>query len=269
MFKQFIDKFYLQSTHHNSLKHQNEEQTKALKPIHIMAFALNAALYVVVGVLLSTVVPIYFGGVRFWPQVIIPAVFAVIFGPWVGGLGAGVGIFISDIMLGGDPLLSLMAGVTSNFLGFWLIGYIANKKVDSKKALSIYGLITALAAVVAYVYTDLIYVGIIVGCYLVYLAIVLSKSKWASYELGSVVGLIVGSLIIGLMVPVYGVLFAPNLTTLPALTAVGVLGLFTWTFATEIPFLIILGPPILAAVYRAFPTLMKQKQSEPAREKNR
>jgi hypothetical protein len=60
------------------------------------------------------------------------------------------------------------------------------------------------------------------------------------------------------MVPVYAVLFAPTLTTLPALTTAGILGLFTWTFATEIPFLLVLGPPILEAINRAFPTLRSQ-----------
>jgi hypothetical protein len=231
--------------------------------------AVNAALYVVLGVLLSTIAPIYFEGVRFWPQVIIPAVFAVVFGPWVGGIGAAIGIFISDVSLGGSPLLSLMAGVTSNFIGFWLIGYIANKKIDSKKAIGIYGLFTAIATVIAYVFTNLIYVGIIVGSFVVYLVIVLSRSKWASYELGSVVGLLVGSAIIGVMVPVYAVLFAPTVTTLPALTTAGILALFTWTFATEIPFLLVLGPPILEAINRAFPALTKQKQSEAHSEKIR
>jgi uncharacterized membrane protein len=234
-----------------------------LKTINIVAFALNAALYVAIGILVSSVFPITFGGVRFWPQVIVPAVFAVIFGPWVGGLGAALGIFISDISLGGSPLLSLMAGITSNFLGFWLIGYIANKKIDLKKSTAIYGALTVASAVVAYVYTDLIYVGVIIASYLVYLAIVWSKSKWVSYEIGSVVGLLVGSLIIGVMVPVYAVLFAPGTTTLPALTTAGVLALFTWTFATEIPFLLVLGPPIIGAVNRAFPSIAKRKQSEP------
>jgi uncharacterized membrane protein len=234
-----------------------------LKTIDVAAFALNAALYTVLGVLISSVFPISFEGVRFWPQVIIPAAFAVVFGPWVGGLGAALGIFISDVSLNGSPLLSLMAGVTSNFLGFWLIGYIANKKIDLKKSTVIYGVVTALCAMVAYIYTNLIAVGVIIGCYLVYSAIVVSRrSKWLSYEIGSAVGLLVGSIIIGLVVPVYAVLFAPNVTTLPALTSAGVLGLFTWTFATEIPFLLVLGPPIIGAIYKAFPTLAKRKQSE-------
>lgn len=229
--------------------------------MHVAAFALNAALYVALGVLVSTILPINFGGVRFWPQVIIPAVFAVVFGPWVGGLGAAVGIFISDVTLGGSPLLSLMAGITSNFLGFWLLGYIANKNFDPKVSSIIYGGLTVVAATVAYVYTSLISVYIIVGCYAVFLSIVWIRRKWASYELGSVVGLLAGSLIIGLVVPVYAALFAPESTVFPGLTVAGILSLFTWTFVTEIPFLLILGPPIIGAVYKAFPTLLKPKPS--------
>ena len=227
-----------------------------LKTLHIAAFALNAALYVALGILVSTILPINFGGVRFWPQVIIPAVFAAVFGPWVGGLGAAVGIFVSDVVLGGSPVLSLMAGITSNFLGFWLLGYIANKKFDPKKSSLIYGALTAVAAVVAYVYTDLFSVGIIIGCYAVFLAIIWLRKKWASYELGCVVGLLVGSLIIGVMVPVYAALFVPESTVFPALTDAGILALFTWTLVTEIPFMLVLGPPIIEAIHKAFPTLM-------------
>jgi hypothetical protein len=228
-----------------------------LKTLHIAAFALNAALYVALGIFVSTILPINFGGVRFWPQVIIPAVFAAVFGPWVGGLGAAVGIFISDIALHGSPVLSLMAGITSNFLGFWLLGYIANKKIDPQKSSLIYGALTALIAVIAYVYTNLFSVGIIIGCYAVFLAIVWIRKKLASYELGSIVGLLVGSLIIGVMVPVYATLFAPGSTVFPGLTDAGILTLFTWTFVTEIPFMLVLGPPIIEAIHKAFPTLMK------------
>lgn len=234
-----------------------------MKTIQIAAFAINAALYVVLGILLSSVAPIYFGGVRFWPQVIVPAVFAAVFGPWVGGLGAAVGIFISDVSLGGSPLLSLMAGITSNFIGFWLIGYIANKKINLKKSTVIYGILTAILSIIAYLYANPLAIGVIVGCYAAYLVVIWRGSKYVSYELGSVVGLLVGSLIIGIVVPVYAVLFAPTSTAFPGLTDAGILGLFTWTFATEIPFLLVLGPPILEAINRAFPTLRKQTKPTP------
>ncbi len=83
--------------------------------------AACAALYFLVGYLT------YFGvvvlGVRFWPAVIVPGAFAVLFGPWIGGVGAAIGIFISDMLMHGMPLLSLSVGVPANFLGFYIIGY--------------------------------------------------------------------------------------------------------------------------------------------------
>jgi hypothetical protein len=53
-------------------------------------------------------------------------------------------------------------------------------------------------------------------------------------------------------------LFAPDVTTIPGFNAAGVSSLFIWTFATEIPFLLVLGPPIIAAIYKAFPTLARK-----------
>lgn len=234
-----------------------------MKTIDVAAFALNTALYVALGVLLSTVMPLNFGGVRFWPQVIVPGVFAVVFGPLVGGLGAGVGIFLSDVMLGYPPLQSLIVGVPANFLGFYLIGYIANKKFDLRKTTSVYAVLTAVSAVAAYFYTNLLYVGIIIACFIIYALIVYRKSKWLSYEIGSVVGLAVGSLMIAMIFPIYGAIFVPEATTIPGFNSAGISSLFIWTFATEIPFLLILGPPIIGAIYKAFPTLTKHKlQSE-------
>jgi hypothetical protein len=233
-----------------------------LKTLNIAAVALNAALYVAVGVLFSTVVPIKFGGVRFWPQVIIPATFAALFGPWVGGFGAAFGIFISDIMLGNDPLLSLIAGVTSNFVCFWLIGYIANRKTRWLVPVVSYGIATAILAWIAYVYADLLAVGIIVAIYAIFVAVILSSSKWRGYEVGSIVGLLIGSAIIGCTVPLFYALFTPPGTEAPvAFTLAGGIYVFLWTFVTEIPFMLVLGPPIITAVKRAFPKLSRKEES--------
>ena len=233
-----------------------------MKALNIAAFALNAALYVAVGVLFSVVVPLKFGVVRFWPQVIIPATFAAVFGPWVGGLGAAVGIFLSDIMLGGDPLLSLMAGVTSNFVCFWLIGYIANKKTRWLIPVVSYSIVTAALAWIAYVYTDLIYVGIIAAIYAIFIVFVFSSSKWRGYEVGSIIGLLLGSAIIGCMVPLFAALFTPpGKEPIAQFTLASGLAIFIWTFTTEIPFMLVLGPPIIAAVKRAFPKLGRKEES--------
>ena len=236
-----------------------------MKPLHIAAFALNAALYVAAGLLFSSVVPVSFGPVRFWPQAVIPAIFAVAFGPWVGGFGAALGIFLNDILLNGNPLLSLLAGVTSNFLGFWLVGYISSKKIDWRKSIFGYGIITAILAAIAYIYTDIVYAGIAILSYVIFIAFALIAQKkmlpiWQSYNIGAVIGLLVGSAIIGLMVPVYFGYFAA--TTVPV-TLSACFAYFIWTFTTEIPFMIVLGPPILSGIYKAFPNLKrKEKQSE-------
>ena len=231
-----------------------------MKALNIAAFALNAALYVAVGVLFSVVVPLKFGVVRFWPQVIIPATFAAVFGPWVGGLGAAVGIFISDIMLGGDPLLSLMAGVTSNFVCFWLVGYIATKKPRWLIPVVSYSIASVALAWISYIYTDFIYVIMIAAIYVIFLALVFASSKWRGYEFGSIIGLLLGSAIIGAMVPVFAAFFTPpGKTPIADLTIASGLAYFIWTFATEIPFMLVLGPPIITAVKRAFPRLSRQE----------
>jgi hypothetical protein len=235
-----------------------------LKTVHIAAFALNAALYVATGILFYSILPISFGPVRFWPQAIVPAVFAVVFGPWVGGLGAALGIFVNDLVLNNNPVLSLLAGVTANFVCFWLIGYIARRK--SRWILSVigYGIFTVLLTVVAYVYTDFVYVLIVGASYVIFLgfALIIRKwfdPKWQSYEVGSVIGLLAGSAIIGLMVPVYFQYFAPDATPI---TLGSGLAYLIWTFTTEIPFLLVLGPPIIGAIYLAFPSLKSQETLE-------
>ncbi|MGZ4850035.1 MAG: hypothetical protein ACXV2C_01490 [Candidatus Bathyarchaeia archaeon] len=236
-----------------------------MKTLDVAALAVNIALYAAVGILFSAVFPVRFEGVRFWPPVIIPAVFAVLFGPWVGGVGGAVGIFISDIALGNDPLLSLLAGITSNLALFWLIGYIAQKRTRWIMPIVAYGVISIFLSWLAYLYASIFWVGLVVASYVIFLFLALWNSKWRGFEVGSVTGLLVGSAIIGLMVPLYAYLFTPiGQSPLAPFTVAGGLALFVFTFATEIPFLLILGPPIIEAIYRAFPTLKRnEKLSEP------
>ncbi len=224
---------------------------------------MNAALYVAAGILFSSFVPLSFGPVRFWPQAVIPAIFAVVFGPWVGGLGAALGIFANDLVLNGNPVLSLMAGVTANFACYWLIGYIAKKKISWMPSVIGYSIITGLLLWIAYVYTDFIYVAIVAASYVIFLVFALLTKKrivqkWQSYNVSSVIGLLVGSAVIGLMVPVYFQYFAPNSI---ALSLGSGLAYFIWTFTTEIPFLLILGPPIISVIYKAFPNLNRKEDT--------
>ena len=237
-----------------------------MKAITVAAFALNAALYVAAGVFFYSVLPLSFGPVRFWPQAVIPAVFAAVFGPWVGGFGAGLGIFLNDIILGGNPLLSLMAGVTSNFVGFWLVGYIAKRKIRWSSSVMGYGIVTVFLLAIAYFFTDFVYVGLVAVSFLIFLGFALLFRRyfgheWQSFQVGSVTGLLVGSAIIGLMVPVYLQYFANS----SPITLGSGLAFFIWTFTTEIGFMLALGPPIIAVIYLAFPSF---KPKEHERESN-
>ena len=99
----------------------------------VAIIALCAAVYAVIGYLTSF--GLSFGGVAFWPAAFVPAIFAVLFGPWEGGTGAAIGIFIRDIIVIGQPLLSFTVGVPANFAAFFLIGYFAHTKLDRKKTL--------------------------------------------------------------------------------------------------------------------------------------
>jgi len=243
-----------------------------LKSLDIAGLALNIALYVVLGYIFYTLLPISFGGVRFWPQVIVPAVFAVVFGPLVGGVGAAVGIFISDAMLGNNLLLSLIAGVTSNFVAFYLIGYIAKKKIRWLTPVVAYGIATVAFIYIGYAYTDLdfwtkiAFMGVAVASYIIFLVpvVVLRNSRWRSFEVGSIVGMLSGAAIIGVTVPLFFQYFGAG----DAFTVPAALSIFFFTFFTEIPFVLVLGPPIIAAIYKAFPSLSRRNQQSEKSVKN-
>jgi len=263
-----------------------------MRTLDIAATALNAALYAAMGYLIYIFLPITTPGigiVRFWPNVVIPAVFAVLFGPFVGGFGAAIGIFISDVLIHGDPLLSLTAGVTSNFLGFYLIGYISKKKTDWTKLIAISGigcLVVSLSslATISYIFLPQIvenrlmnqsdfeqlvgginplvnglnlFVALMVIVFVIAILVGYLWPETRNYEIGSIIGLGIGSAIIGLVVWAYSQIFI-----LPPAVGGGfqlpfyvTLVWFIWTFSTEIPFLILLGPPIIKVCERAFPSL--------------
>jgi hypothetical protein len=247
--------------------------------------AVNAALYAAIGYVLYAIFPFLcptIGVVRFWPVVVIPATFAVLFGSVVGGVGAAIGIFISDMLIHGDPLLSLTAGVTSNFVCFGLIGYLSHANLNWKKAFVGLGIGVALLATIGYLliapetvvsyyaiplgealWNIYVVLAIFVVSYAIVIAAGYFSPKWRGFGVASVAGSIIGSAIIGIGVWGYTQLF-----TLP--TAIGGahnlpfyagLILFTWTFATEIPFIVVLVPPIAEACYKAFPSL-RPKQKE-------
>lgn len=238
--------------------------------LRLVTTAINAALYAGVGAL-WTAFPLTVFGVRFWPQVFIPAAFSVVFGPLVGGVGAGIGIFIADVLYGHhDALLSMLVGVPSNFLGFFIIGWLARRSFSgtTRRLLLFVSLLIpiTLAAYGVYIVSGgrnlanpqllVALVGVIAVVSILALSVL--RNRWAGFEVAASIGLGVGSVIIGLGLVLYSYIFA-----LPAVLGLGSNGLpinfmyavTTFTYLSEIPFIVLLTPPVVAASRAAFPSL--------------
>jgi uncharacterized membrane protein len=250
-----------------------------MRSLDVAIIGVCAAVYAVVGRLTDLGVTV--GGVAFWPAAVIPAIFAVLFGPWTGGIGAAIGIFVRDMLFHGDPLLSLTAGVTSNFAMFFIIGYVSRRSLDWKKLV----LSTALAGVIMagglLLPTLLLpaefagFTGLstweIVAVFVLTVVVSLSAilivsrrwSEWRSFGVGSVIGQGVGAAIVAVGVWGYSQLFysATGYFKAPVQTSLVPI-IFVWTFATEIPFVLLVGPPVIKACYRAFPSLRLKEKTE-------
>lgn len=242
----------------------------------VVTIGLCAALYTVIGIatFLGVFTPVI-GVVRFWPAVFIPATFSMLFGPLIGGTGAAIGIFLSDLYTfyatgQTNPLLSLIAGVPSNFLGFYILGRIGRSKENWK------GLKTAIPLIMLGVsaFGPLLYVE-----YMISIGIVDTSVRWVSmvllafailvlilglvagrlrkdylsYYVGGTLGLLFGGLWIGLGIWFYSQLFGLPITGDRIDLAMAIC-YFLWVFGTEIPFILVV-PPILDVIYRVFPFL--------------
>jgi len=115
--------------------------------------AINAALYAV-GSFATAYIPSPWGVGQFRPAVIVPALFATIFGPWVGGIGAALGTLIADSLKHGQLYFgSLIAAVPGNFIGFFLFGYVLKKKFNWARFITIANVTLVLAnLIVAFLY---------------------------------------------------------------------------------------------------------------------
>jgi hypothetical protein len=238
----------------------------------IAVIGICAATYAVVGRL--TDLGITFVGVAFFPAVVIPAVFAALFGPWVGGFGAAIGIFIRDMLYHGNAALSLSAGVPPNFIVFFLIGYITARTMDSKKIMagaSVASIVVALGLIVPIVlfpseftaYTGLspleivlIFSVTVIGSLAAIGVVAFRWRKWASYAVAVLIGLTAGAALLSVTVWAVSPLFLTYFGT--PIPPTWILPLFVWTFATEVPFALLLGPPLIRASYKAFPSLQKR-----------
>ena len=241
-----------------------------MKTQDIAVIGVCAALYAVFGRLTAGV---SFLGVGFLPAVVIPAVFAVLYGPWVGGIGGAIGIFIRDLLVHGNALLSLTAGVPANFILFFLIGYLAHRNIDMKKtvAASVIVAVGLLVPSLIFLPNFTAYTGlsnlefILVLFFTVILSLVvicviaLRWTQWRSFAVASVVAQAIAAGLLSVTVWAVSPLFLSYFGKPFPFTYV--LPLFVWTFATEIPFILLLGPPIIQACYRAFPSLEQRRSS--------
>jgi len=90
--------------------------------------AMCAVLYAM-GSYLTAYLVSPWGSGQFRPAVVIPAVFASLFGPVVGGLGAAVGTLIADSLAHGQIYVrSLVSAVPGNFVGFFLFGWLMKRR---------------------------------------------------------------------------------------------------------------------------------------------
>ncbi|MEM3712263.1 MAG: hypothetical protein QXR97_01805 [Thermoproteota archaeon] len=242
----------------------------------IVTIGVCAALYTVIGLMtfLGFFTPVL-GVVRFWPAVFVPAVFAMLFGPTVGGMGAAIGIFLSDLYVfyatgQTNPLLSLIAGVPANFLGFYIIGRIGRSRVGwNGWRVSIPFIFLGIAALGPLAYVEyMISIGMVdtnvrwISTILFFLAIVIFilglvgaklRREYLSYYVGGSLGLLIGGLWIGFGIWLYSQLFGLPITGQRIDLALAIY-FFLWVFGTEIPFILVV-PPILDVAYKAFPFL--------------
>ena len=137
----------------------------------------------------------------------------MLYGPFVGGVGAAIGIFLSDMLSHGMPLLSLSVGVTSNFIAFYILGY-ATREYSLKR-----------------------------------------------YVIAATLSLLVGSAIIGIGVWAWSQFFLlPGAVEVHQMPIIAAWSTFAWTFISEIPFLLILVPPIVEAARKNIPSISAHRR---------
>ena len=279
VFKQSIGKFYLRTLHSTKAMHMKKGTKKEKTAFDMAIIGVCAALYAVVGLLTSFGLNV--GGVAFWPAAVIPAVFAVVFGPWVGGIGASIGIFIRDMVFHGNPLLSLSAGVTGNFAAFFLIGYLSGTDLSRRKlvlssfigALVIVGgllLPTLLLPGESAMFTRLSFfetatIFVLLSLITIFATVIVARRwpQWRNFTVAAFIGQGVGAAVLTLGLWIYSQLFfAAGSYIESAIPSTFIPVIFVWTFATEIPFVLLLGPSLVRACYKAFPSLRKTPQAE-------
>lgn len=123
------EKLYLSSMK-NSLSLSRVEGGQRTRAIKVASASMCAALYAVAAAATSPI-PTPWGVGHFRPGVVVPAFFAVASTPMVAGLRAAIGTFVASFVLSmfglSNPVLSLVAGVPGNFVGFYLLGWLTSR----------------------------------------------------------------------------------------------------------------------------------------------
>ncbi len=234
--------------------------------LKIALIAMCAALYAVLGyaTYLGLFTPII-GVVRFWPPVFVPAVFSVAFGPMIGGLGAAIGIFISDMLIHGNALLSLIAGVPANFLCFFISGLKVKRKIVHSIVpfLGTNLVVVSLCIIGSSLNTvpwslSMIYIGATIFSLAIALASLIKVRKWAWFYGMASLGLLIGASWIGITVWLFSQFFVlpTGEQYLPFIVS---LAWMLWVYCTEIPFLLLIAPPIAEALERAGLSFAKEE----------
>jgi len=127
------------------------------KALMVSATAFCAALYAA-GSYLTAYISSPWGYGQFRPAIIIPAFFAIIFGPMPAGLGAAIGTFLCDSLKHGTFYIpSLVAAVPGNFIGFYLYGWLLKGKFNWKRFVSSSIFILIIAnSIIAFLYVPTI-----------------------------------------------------------------------------------------------------------------
>jgi uncharacterized membrane protein YkvA (DUF1232 family) len=168
--------------------------------------------------------------------------------------------------------LSLVAGVPPNSILFFLIGYIAHRNISLKQALV--GIVVAAVGLLVptlvflpdfVVLTGLSAEAIILTFVLTIILSLLAIAvvafrwrEWRSFAIGAVVGQAIGAALLSVTVWVVSPYFL-SFFGVPIAASL-VIPIFVWTFATEVPFILLVGPPIIKACYRAFPSLRRRNE---------
>jgi len=181
--------------------------------LEVAQTTMCAVLYAM-GAYLTSYISSPWGAGQFRPAVVIPAVFATLFGPMVGGVGAALGTLIADSARHGQIYVrSLVSAVPGNFLGFYIFGWMMKRKFT-----------------------------------------------WENFINTSQVTLVVSNVVVAFLYVYYRAFVEVSFPVAFAEAWVYVsLGLVGWWYVTMLPFVLLLGPPLIRAVASAFPGLVSDQ----------